>query len=109
MCGIYHRRPVDQVHPEVLPKWLGGASLEASVTLRLARAKGVEVVGIASAGHPSSQRSRDQMHHRFLKTVNTQHYDLLSNLRVDIPKCVLDIALGARADRRCAKAFETPA
>ena len=39
MCGIYHRGPVDQVHPEVLPKLLGGASLEASVTVQLARAK----------------------------------------------------------------------
>ena len=65
MCGIYHRRPVDQVHLEVLPKWPGGESLEALVALLLTGAKGVEVVEIISAGHPSSQRSRDQTRHRF--------------------------------------------
>ena len=65
MCGIYHRRPVDQVYSEDLRKLLGGESLEASVTRPLARAKGVGVVETVSTGYPLGWRARDQMGHPF--------------------------------------------
>ena len=103
---------MDQVHSEVLQKYLpvGGESLEVSVTLQLTKAKGVGVVERVSTGHLLRWRARDQMRHPFWGTVKNRCYDFSRSLRTDdIPKCVLGIALGARADSRCTKTFKTSA
>jgi hypothetical protein len=51
MCGIYHRKVVDQMHPEVLRMSLRGKLREVSVAPRLAKVKGAGVVETVSAGH----------------------------------------------------------